>query len=594
MSDSSLPALIKTQDAVQAFERAQMFLQGRHVDFIESLNKKDQEMVSSWLYEFWFFAFKTAKSWSHGPLSWDAVSLNFSSYSTGTPMTIPNSPILDVRSPPSRTNISFPPSVCRYTIHYYPDAEFGIVEAGNAIELCDASQEPFGEGTSQPRPDEMVLAPYEEMLFNNLKATQLTTRKTKTLPIAVAPIIEACRSSPKRLTKEALGFAIIGRNEKLVESILNRLNVHELEDFYPLHLATSYLDSSKVCCSIFWLVLRHHSSWQLSKMRNNIGHTVLDNLFVTIIRSHTTLVPGDIDTGLRTEGRFPGEEMDICGRWDADSDCFRDLINAGISSIPSKWKHKFCHTSAQTVCHCISAMYAESGPNILEASSTLFSKHCELCGLRTELFPLHMAVITAFHLAQSGMEDEDLFGILALVLRMTYFGARADAKTRIPTSLYFERSEAEANFALDECNHKEQTAYELASSVPQSYIQHWPETTRTGWTVLCLVLRDMERTRLDTYDYDQRCEHGCKPTLPLSENLRVLFTAIQTELFTYRRQCDTDPWLSSSFDMRELLRNLQRGERLSVKRLTSQEVMKIPCECGYFDCESWELPRRRD
>jgi hypothetical protein len=68
---------------------------------------------------------------------------------------------------------------------------------------------------------------------------------------------------------------------------------------------------------------------------NELGHTVLDNLMISILKSHTDCLPGTVDEAFNKQKRFSGEEVDICGRWDADSAHIRTLLARGESRIPS-------------------------------------------------------------------------------------------------------------------------------------------------------------------------------------------------------------------------------------------------------------------
>ena len=63
-------------------------------------------------------------------------------------------------------------------------------------------------------------------------------------------------------------------------------------------------------------------------------HTVLDSLMITILKSHTSVTPGVVDDALRSEKRFIPEDIGICGRWDADSNCIRAHLAEGESTIP--------------------------------------------------------------------------------------------------------------------------------------------------------------------------------------------------------------------------------------------------------------------
>ena len=595
-SSTALPSsLAEIQDLAQSLKRARLFLQGQHADLIKSMSKKDQEVISSWLYEFWFFGFKTAKYWGRGPLFWDAESLAFSHYMPRTPKSIPSSPGMDAPSP-SLQKINLPPSLCHYTIHCHPDAVF--YDAGAVIEpeISGLSQDPFDERSWKPWSDINTAAPFEQRLVDGLETNAYTSRTTESLPITVAPIIEACQSPRDRFLEEGLGFSIIGRNEELVESILKKIDVTEVNGIYPLHLATSYLDGSRTCCNILDELLRS-GSWEdnnLSEIKNNIGQNVIDNLFVTILRSHTSMTPGDVDNNLRGERRFPGEEVDICGRWDADSDCFRALVAAGISSVPVEWKHKFCHTSVHTIYHCITALCLRQH-DILDYRSELFSKYCESCGLRAQLYPPHMAVITAFHLAQSGTKDEDLFGILALILCMRAWEVNFDQTAILPLSLYFE-DEPKMDDMLIDCHHQDQTAYQMATSVPQHYVQGWSEQVQIGWQVICLVLRAVtDANRDEGEDENEKgledsfaCDHCTyvrndrRLRVRRNKHIGKLWAAVQVELLTYRRQSDTDPWLSANFSITEVLRSLQSGDEMSTGRITSQALMGDHCRCGDF------------
>ena len=123
-----------------------------------------------------------------------------------------------------------------------------------------------------------------------------------------------------------------------------------------------------------------------------------------------------MDSAFQKEKRFEGEDVDICGRWDADSDCVRKLLAEGTSRIPFKWKHLFCHTSAQALCHCIGIIYGPCwGPDI-NFQSGLYVRRCLHCGLKMELKPLHALVLTGLRLCLSGCKDETLFGLLAVLL----------------------------------------------------------------------------------------------------------------------------------------------------------------------------------
>ena len=63
----SLSPLIQVQSQIKGIQRAQLFVEGRHAELMKSMNQAEQEKLSLWLYQCWFFAFKTAKYWGRGP-----------------------------------------------------------------------------------------------------------------------------------------------------------------------------------------------------------------------------------------------------------------------------------------------------------------------------------------------------------------------------------------------------------------------------------------------------------------------------------------------------------------------------------------------
>ena len=132
-------------------------------------------------------------------------------------------------------------------------------------------------------------------------------------------VVRTSGRSNEEFLPEAFGFAVMARNLELVESLRIKIRLSkakELTGYHPAHLTASYPDGSKTCCSVFGEVF--HSVDAMGK--NILGHTVLDNLMLAILKSHTSVAPRVVDREFKDERRFPGEEVDICGRWDADSD----------------------------------------------------------------------------------------------------------------------------------------------------------------------------------------------------------------------------------------------------------------------------------
>jgi hypothetical protein len=261
----------------------------------------------------------------------------------------------------------------------------------------------------------------EERLRNGLESNGFSNIKADQLPLAIPQVAKAAKRSPNELFGEAFAFSIMGHNLELVDELISRVTKADVNilSLYPLHIATTYLDGSATCCNMLDLLccrLLRRGFTPNQLYVNGLGHTVLDNLMIAILKGHTNTSPEIADDSLKRETRFAGAEVDLCGRWNADSPCFRSLLESGRSSLPFEWKHKICHTSVQTICHCIACLSTHEAD--LNTPSGLFLKYCSHCGQKLQLLPLHTLVLTAFQLAQTGCESEDLFwsaGLFALL-----------------------------------------------------------------------------------------------------------------------------------------------------------------------------------
>jgi hypothetical protein len=552
--------------------------------------------MSSWLYQFWFFAFKTAKNWGFGPRDWNANLLDFGSLET----LFPDMPATESNeAPENMTILRFhvgepathreciqPSQLCSWSIHHGFEIEYDAIPENDSADNFQEQQ------NQAPWPESWYEQSFDEKLISGLGNNDFSTIETTRLPLAVPQIAKATEKAPDVLLREALGFAIMGRNLDLTNALLGRIKDAKINitGFYPLHLAANFLDGVTSCCNILGGLLK--ASYGLDSMReirdlyiNDLGHTVLDSLMINILKSHTSTTPSFIDHRLKFQKNFAGEEVDICGRWDADSDCFRHLLLDCGGIIPKPWKHKFCHTSAQTICHCISLI--DISPFGLNTPSGIFLRHCSKCGLRMQLKPLHTLVMTAFQLASCGCPDEDLFGILACLLyllssRQVEPLERADVSAK---NLFTSGSVAG-------CTHQSLTAAELAYCVPEADVETWPASARIGWQVfrciLCLAqAAGRERLELDDDEEEKNtCTHHyyLPHIFRIRPKLGVLNAAIQTELLTYRRLQEGDPWMSKNFDLSLLLRDLQDIEDIdgllySIEMVT-KEFLNPFCPCG--------------
>lgn len=506
--------------------------------------------------------------------------------------------------------VSVPSQLCHWSIHYRDGIKYERLKSRTPSP--EPNPDPLDERTWKDWPSFSEQPSYQEVLLDSLARNDFSDIKAEDLPIAVPHIVKKLEEPNDRLLEEAFGFSIMARNAKGLDELLEELEEKSREDeealmkiieLNPLHLATSYLDGSKTCCSILGTLI--FMSNLRPNARNKMGHTVFDNLMIAILKAHTSITPGTVDDALKDEKRFPGEEVDICGRWDADSDCVREILKAGDSSIPFAWKHKFCHTSVQVICHCIDYIVQRSrmigDEPILDLPCGLFVKYCGSCGLKMQVQPLHTIVLTALFLARFGAKDEDLFGILAVLLTVLKEGANPLHSAYISIPALFPNEVSDAD--LTGCSHQYHRPLELANLIPSKLIESWPSKTRTGWKVFCQVLRLSERTwnsgemPLDgecTIDPFGHGEEGCSSNyFGETRELTVLSGAVQAEYLTYRRVAEIDPWISPNFDMDTIQESLDKGEVPKIGFFENDMVHPV-CDCGNFNSRTPAVPLAQD
>ena len=625
-------SLTRVQSMKQRVDRANMFVTGQYNALVKSMNPEEKtysspitcqtlknfsnlpkcRIMSKWLNQFWLFGFKTAKFWGRGPRHWTAHSLRLDLSQTISPAPVPDTPKSDTDEIVSQRildSVPKPSSLCRWSIHYRPEVDWESNRSRTPSP--DPDPDPADETTWKPWPSSWSEPLYQERLLNSLESNDFSNIKAERLPVAVPHMIKALQKSNHNAPEEALGFSIMAQNVKLLDELLCNLRKSGDEvgwDKYrtinPVHLATTFMSGSKVCCQIVDTIL-FESFEQNTGLRfrlgnkNSLGHTVFDNLMLAILKAHTSTLPGMVDESLRDEKRFPGEEVDICGRWDADSDCIRALVNAGIPTIPSTWKHKFCHTSIQAITHCIDELkiydITIDDSDFSKIQSGLFKRLCVSCGRQLQMYPLHTLVLTGFGLAQFGHKDEDLFGLVAVLLSMLSVGMDPRLSADISILALFP----DENSSMIGCGHRELTPAQLASGVPDHFVKAWSTSVQVGWSLFCHILRIME-IEWNTNDLPF-CGKGHKHFserlcyFGVQRDLATLWAAIQTELLTYRRLKEGDPWISPHFDMRTVLENLNHQTPISVE-LLANGMMNPLQECGCLSNLSDKifLPRRED
>jgi hypothetical protein len=577
--------------------------------------------MSEWLYQYWFFCFKTVKHWGKGPTAWTAELLNFDSFSPRTQHSLPGTPQEPLHdNAEDAESLNTPSDLCRWFVHVrgdWPDYEEISDEEDVQHRM---GQNPDDEATWRPWQKDQLEPQLPTRLRDALEHNDFSPTLTASLPVAIPVIARAAKRSPDELLVESLGFSIISRNRMQVQDITRQMRQKKMEyvSIHPLHMAIAYLDGSKACCDIFAELASNLTALQLREaFVDEVGHTVWDNLMISILKSHSSAKPFIVDEAWKDTERFPGEEIDICGRWDADSPFLRHLLASGNPSIPFSWKHKFCHTSIQAICHCITMMFhTNPHPVLYKAPSGLYIRRCFHCGLKFQLRTLHSLVVTAYHLANNSCQDEDLFGILACLLCF------------ITGDLDLREAEVISVTALmgvdgpeDECDHEQLTAAGLAEKISSHHTVHaWNKTVQTGWAVFCGVMRLSEDAAgayaraedeedYDAMDIDSGSGQVCN-TQNISEiragyscskhdypeegyeavpfcyrerpDLASLWAAIQAELVIYRRLNDSMNWTSANFSMETLQDQLSNNVPLSVGYL-DEALLEAFCPCGRFD-----------
>ena len=504
----------------------------------------------------------------------------------------------------STDTIHKPSQLCRWCIHFFTN-EIEYERCKCRTPSPELDPDPSNEESWRPWPSSWEQSTFQEILLKNLARNDFSDIRTENLPVAVSSIFETSENPQSELLEEAFGFAIMARNGEVTENLIDEIRTSSdevketISQLNPLHLATSYLDGSNTCCTIFRSILFNSTLRFCSRRRDNLGHTVLDNLMIAILKAHTSIKPGIVDESLKNEKRFLGEEVDICGRWDADSECIRNLLKDGDPCIPFAWKHKFCHTSVQVICHCIDSLFCyfeiTGHAPILTTPSGLFTRRCVSCGSKMELLPLHVLFLVGFGLAQFGAKDEDLFGVLAVLLTLLQKGANPLETADVSVDALFSDETYESN--PEACNHRPLRPAELAGLVPPNLVDSWPDKVKVGWEILCHVIHCSENEWRANDDLPSKCYHQSPHEnffnfFGQNRNLAILTGATTAEYLTYRRLAEGDPWVSPNFDMYSILENLENGDEVMIYMVELKMIQPV-CDCGRFVGIKTCLPEAR-
>ncbi|KAI1327802.1 hypothetical protein F5Y16DRAFT_370945 [Xylariaceae sp. FL0255] len=637
LSPSNAPT--PTVRAIQVkthFDRSKSFIHGHMDEFLKGMSSSDRKIVTTWLHQFWIFTFTTVKHWGKGPKKWTAEMLRMTDFSER--YSLPNSPAPfgmptaalsqsinlghqdGTRSTGEQSHeVPQPSSLCRWCIHVRELDYKGIDSLSPEENVTYDIQNPNDWPQWNKEPCTIT-----ERLQDALESNNFSSISAQDLPLSTSVIAEAAALSPDAMRVEAMSFAIMARNTGVVSDLAEEANGYDLDlsPIYPYHLAASYLDGSSNCCDTFDSLLGLVKQNVIKRLYvNDLGHTVLDSLMMTIMKGHTSCTPSMADDGMKAKVRFPGEDVDICGRWDADSPCVRALNANGFPRIPFPWKHMFCHTAVQAVCHTIIRLFSSYHSLDINTRSGLFNKSCFTCGDRLVPGPLHTLVLTAFHLAQRGCPGENLFGMVACLVCLLVNGADPKAEADLSIGQLLQIDEQQ------ECTHMTMTALELSDKLPSEIRGNWSEETKLGWDCFTAVLGFAQRGRArvsvqahesgyegddfffediefsmaaqsplshgssrntgEFYDVDDSkpCYHGDIDDADTeagatTRHLHLLWSAIETELLSYRRLRDGDAWMSENFDLIVVRDGANADTGFSSLPLLRQRMMKPVCECG--------------
>ena len=441
--------------------------------------------------------------------------------------------------------------------------------------------------------------------------------------LSLQSISQAVQQDPESLRVDAFRVAIMAGNVDLVHDLLDEDEYpNEIEEIHPFHLAASFLNGGKTCCGMLTLLcFKFGIAYILRNNYDDMGHTVLDTFMIAILRSHTSVSPEHVSTQFNPPDRFPAEEQDICGRWDPVAPVVRALFRHGYARVPTSWKHAFCHSAAQAICHSLIAVLGASTRRVINSLSGLFVRRCNNCGLELKLGPLHTLVVVAFYLAHGGLPGETLFGALAIFVCLLSLGADASLATMISVEDILGHAEP------DTCWHKSMDAADLMQAVPHDFVARWSTDCQTGWACILQVLLlargdgdgdseydsegdesdgDLdsdsgERTRSGRHTRD--CGLGVEAVsahtdwleLPCGNpKLGLLWATIQVELLTYRRINTEDCWISRLFSMDALKTWLEGGSSEFLTPLVEGGMMEQHSPCGWFSGDDFLCPVAED
>ncbi|KAG6365698.1 hypothetical protein INS49_007309 [Diaporthe citri] len=312
-------------------DRAQLLLDGRDLELMKQMSRDERRVTADWLHDFWMYSFITTKYWGKGPKIWTLPLITFKTRA-GVINDLPEDHSsrslelgLDQPLSTATAEIEPPTQLCNWSIHVdYDNIRHQHIDSrpGNP---ADDHEDRFDveDDSTWRKWGEQRRRDLTNTLTEGLQAHAFTIHQAGNLPLALDQIASAVSGSRNGANVEAVGFTIMTRNVNALSGLMYNelINPQSLRDMKPFHLAAKFLDGSKACCGVMFELLVHSQNRASSigvNYTDNLGLTVLDTLFVTILRSHSSASPPVLGRFLSVpDSNFEGVDVDICGRWDA-------------------------------------------------------------------------------------------------------------------------------------------------------------------------------------------------------------------------------------------------------------------------------------
>ncbi|RSM05236.1 hypothetical protein CEP52_006382 [Fusarium oligoseptatum] len=265
-----------------------LFLQGHLKQLVVNMRKEDRSTMVNYFHDFYMRGFTLAKNWGRelpNPNPTQEFALTPQMWNAASPWT--PSAFLNLSSGPSSpeassaTNISYPPTqLCKWSIHL--SSESYIYDDSDDREV-------IAPPNSEPR------SSFLDSLHQSMASNDFTTTPKEHLPLAPDLIAKSLEGSPSPLQLDAWKLAIMAGNTELLNQLFQDNEASPpagIEAIHPFHLAAAFLDGGHQCCEVFTTLARMLPPiFAFSHNTDDLGHTILDALLVSVLRSHTSIPP---------------------------------------------------------------------------------------------------------------------------------------------------------------------------------------------------------------------------------------------------------------------------------------------------------------